>query len=53
VRKVSPRLAKPKSRSFTTPAGVSLMFAGFKSRWMMPFSCAASRPAAIWRASNR
>ena len=35
-------LANPKSSIFTTPFGVILMFAGFKSRWMMPFSWAAS-----------
>jgi len=46
-------LAKPKSRILTTPAGVSLMFAGFKSRGMIPRSCAASNPAAIWRAMER
>ena len=31
-------------------AGVILMFAGFRSRWTMPFSCAASRASAICRA---
>ena len=45
-----PVFAKPKSRILTTPAGVSLMFAGLRSRWMMPRSWAASRPAAICRA---
>ena len=27
---------------------VILMFAGFKSRWTMPFAYAASSPSAIW-----
>jgi hypothetical protein len=43
-------LARPKSRSFTFPSGVSLTFAGFKSRWTIPCSCAASRASAICRA---
>ena len=30
-------LARPKSSTFTTPSGVILMFAGFRSRWTMPF----------------
>ena len=33
-----------------TPSGVILMFAGFRSRWTMPFSCAASSASAICRA---
>ena len=41
----------PKSNTFTFPSGVTLIFAGFKSRWMTPFSCAASRASAIWRAN--
>src|ERR1039458_5920932 len=32
--------ASPKSRIFTTPSRVTLMLAGFRSRWTMPFSCA-------------
>ena len=28
--------ANPKSSTFTVPSGLTLMFAGFKSRWMMP-----------------
>src|SRR5947209_3260256 len=32
------------------PAGVIMIFAGFRSRWTIPFSCAASRASAIWRA---
>ena len=39
--------ANPKSRTLTLPSGVTLMLAGFRSRWMMPFSCAASRASAI------
>jgi hypothetical protein len=42
--------ASPKSSTLTTPAGVIMMLAGFRSRWVMPFSCAASRASAIWRA---
>ena len=42
--------ARPKSSTFTTPSGVILMFAGFRSRWTMPFSCAASSASAICRA---
>jgi hypothetical protein len=29
-------LASPKSRTFTVPSGRTLMFAGFRSRWMIP-----------------
>ena len=46
----SASFASPKSSTFTTPSGVTLMFAGFRSRWMMPCSCAASSASAIWRA---
>ena len=42
-------LARPKSRTFTVPSGRTLMFAGFKSRWMIPCSCAASSASAICR----
>ena len=42
--------ASPKSSTLTTPSGVILMLAGFRSRWTMPFSCAASRASAICRA---
>ena len=38
----SPALASPKSSSFTTPPGVILILAGFRSRCTMPFSWAAS-----------
>ena len=30
--------ANPKSKTFTTPSGVIFTFAGFRSRWMTPFS---------------
>ena len=42
--------ASPKSSTFTVPSGVILMLAGFRSRWMMPCSCAASSASAICRA---
>ena len=38
--------ARPKSSTFTTPSGVILMFEGFRSRWMIPCSWAASRASA-------
>jgi len=40
-------LAIPKSRSFTFPLGVIITFSGFRSRWTMPFWCAAPKPWAI------
>ena len=46
----SASFASPKSSTFTMPSGVTLMLAGFRSRWTMPFSCAASSASAIWRA---
>ena len=42
--------ARPKSRTLTLPSGRSLTLAGFRSRWTIPFSCAASSASAIWRA---
>ena len=30
--------AKPKSRTLTVPSGRSLMLAGLRSRWTMPWS---------------
>ena len=42
--------ARPKSRSFTRPPDVSRTFAGFRSRWTIPFSCAAASASAICRA---
>src|SRR2546427_12520932 len=47
---LSNALARPKSSTFTLPSAVSLMLAGFRSRWMIPFSCAASSASAICRA---
>ena len=35
---VSKIFASPKSSTFTVPSGRSLMFAGFRSLWMIPFS---------------
>ena len=43
----SSAFASPKSSTFTVPSGRTLMFAGFRSRWMMPCSCAASSASAI------
>ena len=45
-------LARPKSRTFTMPSARNLMFAGFRSRWMMPFSCAASSASVICLATG-
>ena len=39
--------ASPKSSTFTAPSGVILMFAGLRSRWMIPCSWAASRASPI------
>ena len=39
--------ASPKSSTFTVPSSRTLMFAGFRSRWMIPCSCAASSASAI------
>src|SRR5215831_18993015 len=41
------RLASPKSRIFTRSSRVMKMLSGFRSRWMMPLSCAAASPLAI------
>ena len=43
----SSAFARPKSSTLTVPSGATLMLAGFRSRWMMPCSCAASRASAI------
>ena len=40
-------LARPKSSTFTVPSARTLMLAGFRSRWMIPCSCAASSASAI------
>ena len=45
--------ASPKSSTLTSPPGVIFTLAGFKSRWTMPFSCAASSAAAICPAMRR
>ena len=47
VASLSKIFARPKSSSFTRPSGVIFTFAGFRSRWTMPFSCAASSASAI------
>ena len=39
--------ARPKSSIFTRPSGRTLIFAGLRSRWMIPCSCAASSASAI------
>ncbi len=39
-------LARPKSRTLTFPSGVTLTFAGLRSRWTIPFSCASSSASA-------
>ena len=43
----SSAFARPKSNTFTVPSSRTLMLAGFKSRWMIPCSCAASSASAI------
>ena len=40
-------LARPKSRIFRRPSGVTMMFSGLRSRCTTPRSCAAPRPLAI------
>ena len=45
--------ASPKSSTFTVPSDRTLMFAGLRSRWMMPCSCAASSASAICLAIGR
>ena len=39
--------ASPKSSTFTLSSGVTFTFAGFKSRWMTPASCADSNASVI------
>src|SRR6516225_6527160 len=46
-------LAKPKSRIFTVPSGLTFTLAGLRSRWMTPRSCAYSSPSAICLAIGR
>ncbi len=43
----SASFANPKSSTFTTPSRVIFTLAGFRSRWMIPFSCAASSASAM------
>ncbi len=40
-------LARPKSSTLTLPSGVIFTFAGFRSRWTMPFSCASASASEI------
>ncbi|OPZ60302.1 MAG: hypothetical protein BWY86_01033 [Candidatus Aminicenantes bacterium ADurb.Bin508] len=40
-------LARPKSRIFTVPSGVTRMLEPLISLWMIPFEWAASNPAMI------
>src|SRR6516165_2868173 len=47
VRGTSSALAKPKSRIFTVPSGLTFTLAGLRSRWMTPRSCAYSSPSVI------
>ncbi len=42
ARRLAAACARPKSSTFTTPSGRTLTLAGFRSRWTMPASCAAS-----------
>ena len=44
--------AIPKSRILTCPSFVTKTLAGFRSRWTIPFSCAAARPRAICTAMS-
>ena len=44
---MSSAFARPKSSTFTVPSDADLIFAGFRSRWMIPRSCAASSASAI------
>ena len=39
-------LARPKSRTLTTPSGVTITFAGLRSRWTMPAAWAAASASA-------
>ena len=39
-------LARPKSSTLTRPWAVSITFAGLRSRWTIPLSCAATRASA-------
>ncbi len=50
IASASIAFARPKSSTFTAPSRRTLIFAGLRSRWMMPCSCAASSASAICRA---
>ena len=39
--------ARPKSRIFALPLGVTMMLAGSMSRWTMPSACASESASAI------
>ncbi len=43
----STSFASPKSSTFTSPSRVTMMFAGFRSRWITPFACANAMASAI------
>ena len=45
-------LASPKSRILTRPSRVRNRFSGLRSRWTIPFSCAAASPRAICAAMS-
>jgi hypothetical protein len=47
LKSSSRAFASPKSRTFAAPFGVIFTLAGFRSRWMMPRSCAYSSASAI------
>ena len=49
----SASFARPKSRIFARPSSMMKMFSGFRSRWTIPFSCAAASPWAICTAKSR
>ena len=44
---VVPR-ARPKSVSLATPSGVTMIFEGATSRWMMPAACAQASAESTW-----
>jgi hypothetical protein len=46
------RWAMPKSMILTSPSGVTRMFAGFTSRWTMPWRCAYESPSHTWRSTS-
>jgi hypothetical protein len=52
-RSVDSSLAKPKSSTFTRPPALTITLAGFKSRWVMPASCARASASAVWMPYSR